>query len=597
MQITNHAHHHCKKKLTIINSYLRIIINKSNRIQMTPLNLESGLMATSLSGSTLLFLNLWLAFFLPTLAYCGLNAVFFTRKQIVHSLAIAAALGLVPAALGLGLCLFLRSYTDCPSFMAIPLMATVTALILCLMSWELVESVFKSPWARILCIACVCALFCFAAWPGFIGDTILLAIYALFSIRDLLKNCSRPKTLIYTDEQTPMIKKRLNPEFRFREKPNIYLFFLESTHSPKAVREIYNSSIDDLADFLKKNGFKVYEDAHSNADWTFDVRTQVFEMEYKKKFVSSYDKMDSLPPGLEIFVGNGYKINIFDSAPYVFGIYENIAAYACFKASLPAKVKKNFQYAGPLFAQSAFYRLWTGGMNPGELPETLDLFHASYENRDRVQANAFQLIRNMPKNESFFNIFYFGQPHARYYNNNWKCSPDEWKKEYVERFEDLKSRIPKYVSFIGKHDPEAVIIIMGDHGAHSLDYLWYWNETPEIGFAKSGLDRERLFLDLFSSLLAVKWPHNQEPDGFKPYHVSLLLNLVIALTGNPDLARFRQPDLSILSHKFEHLYVCARDGKPLPSLIPFKEYPLENNEAALREHLHTSGDNAAHAVR
>lgn len=69
---------------------------------------------------------------------------------------------------------------------------------------------------------------------------------------------------------------KLRGQIRFRMRPNIYLFYLESMHSSKAVRALYGIDGTDIDRFLEKNGFTLYPDFLSTACWTAGTAFALF---------------------------------------------------------------------------------------------------------------------------------------------------------------------------------------------------------------------------------------------------------------------------------------------------------------------------------
>ena len=78
------------------------------------------------------------------------------------------------------------------------------------------------------------------------------------------------------------------------------------------------------------------------------------------------------------------------------------------------------------------------------------------------------------------------------------------REEWLNRLEIANSKIKKMVNLITQEDPEALIMIMADHGGFvGLDYtrqVYSKTSNPEIIYTT------------FGAMLAIKWPQNRAPE-------------------------------------------------------------------------------------
>lgn len=108
-------------------------------------------------------------------------------------------------------------------------------------------------------------------WPPGALPAALLLIACGFGWHDIRKNRRKNRSPILLDsalEENIRHPEKLRGQIRFRIRPNIYLFYLESMHSSKAVRALYGIDGTDIDRFLEKNGFTLYPDFLSTACWT-----------------------------------------------------------------------------------------------------------------------------------------------------------------------------------------------------------------------------------------------------------------------------------------------------------------------------------------
>lgn len=519
--------------------------------------------------------GVFLAFFTPALAYIGLNAVFFTKAQIRNSLLACAFIGLVIAYLAALGYVFLATHVG--AIVARLAIGALVAALLCFFNEQILRELFIKKTTRIIFVFLLHCLMLGTAFFTLAIPNGLLLIYFAASLYDLFKNRSLPKTLLFNDYKRPQRPADTDASaISFAEKPNVYIFFMESLHSEQALQALYDTDEGKkIKKFFNDYNYTVYDNAVSNTDWTLDSRTNLFEARYAQSFTKPRSKAHEAV-ALKVFKQNRYTINIFDHSPYILGLYAGMADFCFFSSTLPSRVSMLFQLAAPLFAQSSLWRAFTGGIDPGAPPQ-------ENATKEKCIEAVMQHVKSASKNKPNFNIICFGANHTAYYKKSTKYTPKTWPAAYLDSYKTAMQQLMSVIAHIERHDPTAAVVVMGDHGAHSLDFLWIDTEDPEEALQKAQLDRNYLYLDLFSILMAIKWPKCIEPASFSASPINLFLHLFVALSGDASLHRFLQPELCLLSHKFKDFYVVASDRRLLPSLVPLNKYPSPEQEQTLHD--------------
>lgn len=521
----------------------------------------------------LIGLCIWLSFFGSSLSWTGLNAIFFTHRQIKNSLLFTGITGLLLSTICCCIIYVTETFDFLPQSQYLRIFAgLIMGLIICLMNENLLLNLRShSTFAFIITVSIIISVFGVMAYFSLYINLILLALYNFFALKDLIANNKKPKTVIFGDPRGKSPEtdnsSSLQNGVKFKIFPNVYLFYLESMHSGRAMQIIYNSdSGHALGKRLADMGFTVYPDAYSNYTWTLDTRESVFNMDYTASYTASNSKKDFKPKVIQIFKDNGYKINLFDRHPFVFGHYVNYLDYAYYKTNIPPYILRRIQIFAPLFSQSRLYRLFSKGIDPSEPP--------SGGKYDECQESAFHQIENISRHERSFNIFYFGPPHTTYYLKT-DITPQNWPQTYINNYKASAERLLAYVEHINHYDPNSIVIIMGDHGAHSLDYAWYMKKDFVNQLKKADIDNELLYTDLCSIFMAIKFPPNISLEGFWPCPMNIFPFVFSRLSGDESIYKNRKKEISLLV-KSNIFYVIGIHGKAVEKMTPFSSFDFSS---------------------
>lgn len=468
----------------------------------------------------------------PTLSFAGVNAAWFSSAQILGALAASACLGVVAgAALG---------------FLPPPVAGAGTGLLFAIMSERLLYHFCPRIPAR-LAAALLISAFCGATafFGGMLSLCAILLTYALFALWDLRKRWNLPKEPLFSAEhfsKTPNAPEEAASSLVLKERPNIYVLFLESFHSREALRTLYDSDDDGLTDFLRECGFTVFENSLSNACWTqhsMQVLLRMAHYEYHAK---------GTPEAIRHLLGNGYEIQFLDDYMYTFKTYLPWAAWHNF--TIPNWILWLYSTMLPLFMQSKILMRITGNIDP-------------FTDRSNYAGVRGALQERMAKSYAHPQCYVirFGAHHV---NNQYRWSRDtRWPEHYLPTWHAAAANVRDMVSLILRHDPKACIVAMGDHGPHMYEDVWRGASDCNAAMAGKGVAPSLVCLDLAGVLVAVR-PPDAAPLPQQTMSPCNLFRLVFEILGGTGPCLTRIPNTTYhYDSRYPRPFVLAREGVPL----------------------------------
>ena len=261
---------------------------------------------------------------------------------------------------------------------------------------------------------------------------------------------------------------------KFTTKPNVYFIQPDGyVNFSELYKGHYNVKDSSFQQYLRTEGFDFYPDFRSNYASTLTSNSATFMMRHHY-----YDGGLSLEtfnarniivtdnPVLNIFKNNGYKTHFLTELPYL----------------LLNRPKMGYDYCNFNYNEVSY--IGTGlGKHVDILP---DLTKSLSEDKD--QSKFF-----------FIEIFNPGHIHG---SSGASLGIDGERTLWIESIEMANKRLTETINIIKSSDPNALIVIMADHGGFvGMEY------TGEI-YTKTQ-DRDLLY-SVFSSNLAIHWP-----DGIK----------------------------------------------------------------------------------
>jgi len=266
-------------------------------------------------------------------------------------------------------------------------------------------------------------------------------------------------------------------EVIFKKRPNIYFIQPDGyANFSELKNKNYNVDYSELENFLKKENFKYYNDFRSNYASTLSSNSATFMMKHHH-----YNNGTSFSEAL-----NARNIIISDNT--VLSIFKNNDYKTYFVTELPYLLlnKPNIGYDTSNFTLDDVSYIGTGLGEPQDIIEPL----SSYISEKITQPKFF-----------FIEIFNPGHIHGRKVDSE---GIEGERKLWAENLDIANSILFKTITAIKEKDPNALIVIMADHGGFvGLEY------TGQI-YSKTQ-DRDIIY-SIFTSTLAIHWPENKAPN-------------------------------------------------------------------------------------
>ena len=349
------------------------------------------------------------------------------------------------------------------------------------------------------------------------------------------------------------------------ERPNIYLFILESYHDLNTMRKVYGADTEALQSWVLSRGFSIYENVYSNSSYTLASITDVFGM--KLNVVHEVGVLDVTAETRRL-IGGG-------SGNQVFRILKENGYHTIFLAPEP---QLYYFYSKGVYLDETnvdFGFSWTSSMRP--LCELfLFLHNYCYDDqskgmvgivypkfRNNLSSNVRMVMEEQKDEMPLFIGFKSGAKHTDWPGYAWK-QKNEWisSGEYQNAVSKGNEEIFEIVDSIVDKDPTAVIVLIGDHGAWRLRNIWE-DAVQQQGQGLANLDvflkqnnesLDALASDIFGTFLAIRMPGKGDiSKGLPMSHVNLFRHIFAALADNtnPDISRAilqrRAPSVSKLS--------------------------------------------------
>ncbi|QNJ98221.1 sulfatase-like hydrolase/transferase [Constantimarinum furrinae] len=299
----------------------------------------------------------------------------------------------------------------------------------------------------------------------------------------------------------------------FKKKPNVY--FIEPdgyVNFSELKRGYYNYDNSDFENFVATQGFTHYADFRSNYASTLATNSATFMMKhhYYNKGTSFSEAIDarnviiSDNTVLNVFKKNGYKTHFLAEKPYL----------------LLNRPEMGYDETNLDYGEVGF--IGTG------LGTRQDLM---------IPLKQYLAIESTQPKFFFVQIFNPGHIGRRAGKT---AGAEEERRLWLESLERGNAVLKDMISAIKENDPEALIVLMADHGGFvGMDYT---NQTYEK------LQDRDLIYSIFSSNLLIHWPNDDIPeyDTTLISSVNLFRILFAYLTENEEYLEHLQDDESFV---------------------------------------------------
>lgn len=409
-----------------------------------------------------------------TLSFSGVNAAWFSTRQMAGGAGLSAGVGFCAGVL----------LSQLPDGVA----GGGLAALFCLMNERMLHTLFPSR-KKLFTVCLVFASALLAFWVGLLPHAVLAALLLLSAALDMRGHWHDKKLSVFSFDALKAATAEPAPThgaLQLQNTPNIYVLFLESIHSAQALRELYDMDDGGLADFLRGEGFTVYENSFSNELYTTASLYSLLQM--KPCAEIAYKE----PEVFRILRANGYGIQLFDTYYHTMHPYAQYASY--FNYTIPHWVGWLYDKFIPFFMQSKIFMSLTQGIDPFSDQCSYDVIKQAFTQRLSIETEKKQCY-----------IMRFGAQHTPI-EYTWKARDPQWVDFYTKLYLEVVAQIREMIACIMAHDRQACIFMMGDHGAWQYRASWQGRADPNEALLEKGLEPAHVAQDLSGVLLAVRPP-------------------------------------------------------------------------------------------
>tara|TARA_R100000789_G_C2994345_1_gene146997 strand:- start:135 stop:1142 length:1008 start_codon:yes stop_codon:yes gene_type:complete len=299
----------------------------------------------------------------------------------------------------------------------------------------------------------------------------------------------------------------------FKKKPNIYFIQPDGyVNFSEMKKGNYNIERSAFETFLTENNFKNYPNFRSNYGATLPTNSSLFMMKHHyynngSDFTETIDARNVIVSDnsvLRILKNNGYRTFLLTEQPYF----------------LTNKPKLGYDFCN--FSTEEISFVTTGLGNPRDVIEPFKDYLETYS-----------------EGPNFFFVEIFNPGHIINREAESKGIAGE-REHYIESLKEADKKLTALTKTILKKDPEALIVIMADHGG------FVGMKSMEDSYTKS-TDPD-IVNSIFSSILAIHWPNGEAPkfDNKLKTSVNLFRILTSYLSENDLYLANLQPDESYI---------------------------------------------------
>ena len=377
-------------------------------------------------------------------------------------------------------------------FLVLPILGFVTLKLLSRFAWVEKLSAFLFPFCNVaaflsfiqIClyaklqigftigvflVAAIFAVFFKKYFQKIIALQILLAIIGLFWLFPTIKN-----QWTYSNEWT--FQPDDIEDVVFKKRPNVYYIqpdgYVNISEMGKAAYQIDNTA---YWDFLRESGFTIYPNVRSNYSSTLVSNSATFTMKHHyynngfnfSEIANARKVIISDNPVLNAFKKNGYKTHFLAEASYLLTNFPEMGYDVC-----------NFDYDDIQFITDGFSK-----------EEDISIPFQKYLEED-------------PEQSKFFFIEIFKPGHVNSSETETLGAQKEFEL-YKQNLRLSNERLTKIIGMIQEKDPNALVLIMADHGG----YVGY---EFMLEVREKSLDRDHVY-SAFSTQLSIKWPDGEAP--------------------------------------------------------------------------------------
>ncbi len=330
----------------------------------------------------------------------------------------------------------------------------------------------------------------------------------------------------------------------FLRKPNVYFFWQESYQGYDTIKKMYHYDNIDFMNYLKENNFMNFNNANSLHIGTLISFTDTYTMGRVEPTYLSAGQSDGFSIIREIIGGN--------EANFVYKIFKDNGYYISFSvAEMSYYLHRNDKYLDEINSigrnidlQSLYNYLPIFEYMKYKIVMNNNLVSPFYESLlDKVKTIAGSKIPQ-------FCIIKGGATHAPVGYQFTITGREELVKSerYQKAIQQANTENMEIIDYIIKHDPNSIIILLGDHGAYSyLGAKFKGNNIYDVNEQEAkDVTAEDVVNDSHNVLLAIRLPNGELVDISKGNYISNI-NLFL------HLFTYLSDDYSILEKRVPHI--------------------------------------------
>ena len=302
-------------------------------------------------------------------------------------------------------------------------------------------------------------------------------------------------------------------EITLQDRPNIYLLQPDGlVNFSELSQGYYQMDATAFQEGLTARGFSHYDDFRTNYASTLSSNSSLLMMRHHyynngKSFSEAIDGRESIISEnqvLTILRRNGYESHFISESPYLLANHPKLGFDTA-----------NFSY------------------------KAIGYLSQGFNLKAEVQEDLVKVMDQQGQVPQFYFVQFFNPGHIHSQSST-SLGRDKEADLWQESMQRAQVKINDLVGRILERDPEALIMIMGDHGGFvGLNY------TNEI-YQKTQ-DRDLIY-SIFSSQLSIRWPQQLKPEVSIPFTTSVnVFRLLFAHLGHaPKYAQNLAPDASFV---------------------------------------------------
>jgi len=397
----------------------------------------------------------------------------------------------------------------------------------------------------------------------------------------------------FRSESFNLDTEKIQPGVVFKQKPNVYMVFLESYASLDIRKEIYGIDNAPLTRELNEKNYDIYK-RYACYGETLSVIASTFLMDHHYYKLSEgladgggYRKIIGGVVGnrvINIFLNNGYRIDYSKFPSTLYHPSSVVNAPELQPLLQPIEV-----FSG-LFA--VYWKILGNSLWSSEIVQSF--FWLSEQITEKlsrsVESGKAENV-GMPA----FTVIYAGAGHANFsffqYPPEISGLPDAsqmpfwklnrvnnyWITKYKNMVDKSDAVLIELVRGLAEKDPEAIVILLGDHGTYFNSGRWEGDKNdPNENMLENGIQPAEVTRDLLEVFMAIKWPHGTKKPHEYFSNVNLFRQVFAVLAKDNSILKTQVSNDSFISANKNTSYLSktgiyrtVKDGKLLDRWEPF----------------------------